>query len=196
MTRSWPSSRQYTRESGVRQLERQVGAVARKVARKLAAGEAERTSTITADDVRELLGRPKVHPEHAGEAERGRRGHRDVLHARWAATSCSSRRPSVACTAARSTDETGAGRRMGQRVADPDRSAWRCDEGVGPRGADLRGDARLATADPRGPARFDRGPRPRARRARFPRTARRPASPWPRRSSAPCRAAPSARTSP
>lgn len=57
---------QYTREAGVRQLERQVGAVARKVARKLAAGETT-SSDITAADVRELLGRPKVHPEHANE---------------------------------------------------------------------------------------------------------------------------------
>jgi ATP-dependent Lon protease len=57
---------QYTRESGVRQLERQVGAVARKVARKLAAGEST-SLEITAADVRELLGRPKVHPEHANE---------------------------------------------------------------------------------------------------------------------------------
>src|SRR5260221_646641 len=56
----------YTRESGVRQLERQVGAVARKVARKLAAGEAA-DLTITPDDVRELLGRPRVHPERANE---------------------------------------------------------------------------------------------------------------------------------
>ncbi|MGH7663727.1 MAG: endopeptidase La, partial [Gemmatimonadaceae bacterium] len=56
----------YTRESGVRQLERQIGAVARKVARKLAAGE-EMQLTITPDDVRELLGRPKVHPERAAE---------------------------------------------------------------------------------------------------------------------------------
>jgi ATP-dependent Lon protease len=57
---------QYTRESGVRQLERQVGAVARKVARKLAAGESTKLE-ITAADVRELLGRPKVHPERANE---------------------------------------------------------------------------------------------------------------------------------
>jgi ATP-dependent Lon protease len=57
---------QYTRESGVRQLERQVGAVARKVARKLAAGE-KTEMNITPEDIRELLGRPKVHPEHANE---------------------------------------------------------------------------------------------------------------------------------
>ncbi len=56
----------YTRESGVRQLERQVSAVARKVARRLASGE-KMDPTITPDDVRELLGRPKVHPERAAE---------------------------------------------------------------------------------------------------------------------------------
>src|SRR5438309_1603390 len=56
----------YTRESGVRQLERQVGAVARKVARKLAAGE-NADLTISPEDVRELLGRPRVHPERANE---------------------------------------------------------------------------------------------------------------------------------
>jgi len=59
----------YTRESGVRQLERQIGAVARKVARKIAGGETGPMvdSEITADEVRELLGRPKVHPERANE---------------------------------------------------------------------------------------------------------------------------------
>src|SRR5215216_1180740 len=52
----------YTRESGVRQLERQVGAVARKVARKLASGEAG-PITVDKEMVDDLLGRPKVHPE-------------------------------------------------------------------------------------------------------------------------------------
>jgi len=64
----------YTRESGVRQLERQLGAVARKVARKIAMGETGPIvdETITADEVRELLGRPRVHPERAQqEAEVG-----------------------------------------------------------------------------------------------------------------------------
>jgi ATP-dependent Lon protease len=60
----------YTRESGVRQLERQLGAVARKVARKIAMGETGPIvdETITAEEVRELLGRPKVHPERAQQA--------------------------------------------------------------------------------------------------------------------------------
>jgi ATP-dependent Lon protease len=57
----------YTRESGVRQLERQLGAVARKVARKIAMGETGPIvdNEITEEEVRELLGRPKVHPERA-----------------------------------------------------------------------------------------------------------------------------------
>jgi ATP-dependent Lon protease len=52
----------YTRESGVRQLEREIGRLARKVARKIAAKEVERI-TIERDMVDDLLGRPKVHPE-------------------------------------------------------------------------------------------------------------------------------------
>ncbi len=61
----------YTRESGVRQLERQIGAVARKLARKLASSE-EVQHVVDAETVRELLGRPRVHPEHAlAESEVG-----------------------------------------------------------------------------------------------------------------------------
>ena len=52
----------YTRESGVRQLERELGKLARKIARRIAAREIE-TSTIGPEDVRPLLGRPHVHPE-------------------------------------------------------------------------------------------------------------------------------------
>ncbi|MFN8666203.1 MAG: endopeptidase La [Gemmatimonadaceae bacterium] len=59
----------YTRESGVRQLEREIGRVCRKVARQLATGDTSTLddSTIDATEVRELLGRPKVHPERAQE---------------------------------------------------------------------------------------------------------------------------------
>ncbi len=53
----------YTREAGVRQLERQIGAVARKLARKIASGE-EVPAKVDEGEVRTLLGRPKVHPEH------------------------------------------------------------------------------------------------------------------------------------
>jgi ATP-dependent Lon protease len=57
----------YTRESGVRQLERQIGAVARKVARRLASGDQQmiEDGKIDAEEVRTLLGRPRVHPERA-----------------------------------------------------------------------------------------------------------------------------------
>jgi ATP-dependent Lon protease len=58
----------YTRESGVRQLEREIGRLARKVARKIAAQELE-NAEITAKEVNELLGRPKVHPEQMAEAD-------------------------------------------------------------------------------------------------------------------------------
>jgi len=61
----------YTREAGVRQLERGIGKLARKVARKIASGDAERV-TVAAADVDELLGRPTVHPERkAGEDQVG-----------------------------------------------------------------------------------------------------------------------------
>jgi ATP-dependent Lon protease len=54
----------YTREAGVRQLEREIGKLARKVARRVAAKEVERVVADT-DLVRSLLGRPRVHPEKA-----------------------------------------------------------------------------------------------------------------------------------
>jgi len=61
----------YTREAGVRQLERGIGKLARKVARKIASGDAERVA-VAAADVDELRGRPTVHPERkAGEDQVG-----------------------------------------------------------------------------------------------------------------------------
>jgi len=61
----------YTREAGVRQLEREIGKLGRKVARKIADGGAERIR-VDAGDVDDLIGRPKVHPEHkAGEDQVG-----------------------------------------------------------------------------------------------------------------------------
>src|SRR6266702_1302247 len=53
----------YTREAGVRQLEREIGKLGRKIARQIASGEVERVA-VDAKDVDDLLGRPKVHPEH------------------------------------------------------------------------------------------------------------------------------------
>jgi ATP-dependent Lon protease len=54
----------YTREAGVRQMERNIGSVARKVALKIAQGQAE-TVTVTANEVREYLGAPQFYPEQA-----------------------------------------------------------------------------------------------------------------------------------
>jgi ATP-dependent Lon protease len=58
----------YTREAGVRQLEREIGRLARKVARRLAAGEIE-GAALDAAEAGRLLGRAKVHPEHAAVAD-------------------------------------------------------------------------------------------------------------------------------
>jgi ATP-dependent Lon protease len=52
----------YTRESGVRQLERELGKLARKVARRIAAREIV-SQAVTPEEIRGLLGRPRVHPE-------------------------------------------------------------------------------------------------------------------------------------
>ncbi len=53
---------EYTREAGVRQIERELGKLARKVARKIAAGETKKIKA-TKKVIRELMGRPRVHPE-------------------------------------------------------------------------------------------------------------------------------------
>jgi ATP-dependent Lon protease len=54
----------YTREAGVRQLERNLGRVARKVALKIAQGETQKI-IIDASDVNEYLGPPRFYPEEA-----------------------------------------------------------------------------------------------------------------------------------
>jgi ATP-dependent Lon protease len=59
-------STRYTREAGVRQLERAVGNLARKIALKVAQGSSENVK-ITAADVKEFLGPPRFHPEEARE---------------------------------------------------------------------------------------------------------------------------------
>ena len=55
----------YTREAGVRSLERELGRLLRKVATKLAAGEREAPVVIDAPDVRTWLGRPHFYFEAA-----------------------------------------------------------------------------------------------------------------------------------
>jgi len=65
---------QYTREAGVRNLERQIGAVARKIAAQVAALDvAEATAVryaVTAVEIPEYLGPPKIHDEVAFRVSR------------------------------------------------------------------------------------------------------------------------------
>ena len=55
----------YTREAGVRNLEREIGKALRKVATQIAAGDATAPVMVDADDVRTYLGRPKFFFEAA-----------------------------------------------------------------------------------------------------------------------------------
>ena len=57
----------YTREAGVRQLERELGKIARKVAREIASGDAASVG-VDPTAVDRLLGRPRVHAERAAGA--------------------------------------------------------------------------------------------------------------------------------
>src|ERR1041384_6128733 len=54
----------YTREAGVRQLERNIGRVGRKVALKIAKGETQKI-VVKDEDIKEFLGSPKFYPEEA-----------------------------------------------------------------------------------------------------------------------------------
>jgi ATP-dependent Lon protease len=53
----------YTREAGVRQLEREIGSVARKIARQVAEGSLKRKVTVTEPRVGELLGKRRFFSE-------------------------------------------------------------------------------------------------------------------------------------
>ena len=55
----------YTREAGVRSLEREMSKVLRKAATKLASGEAVAPITVSADEIEEYLGRPRHFSEAA-----------------------------------------------------------------------------------------------------------------------------------
>jgi len=63
----------YTREAGVRDLERQIATIARKQARRLAEGKTERL-TVTLEVVRESLGVPKFRAEREVEERTKRAG--------------------------------------------------------------------------------------------------------------------------
>jgi ATP-dependent Lon protease len=55
--------RDYTREAGVRNLEREIGSICRKVARQVAEGTLKRRMTVSEKRVRELLGKRRFHSE-------------------------------------------------------------------------------------------------------------------------------------
>ena len=105
---------QYTREAGVRQLERAIAKVLRKVATRLAASERRPSVAVDEDNLRDFLGRPRFLPESAertavpgvatGLAVTGTGG--DVLFIEATAMD-------------------------GERTLDADRPARRRDEGVG-----------------------------------------------------------------
>ncbi len=57
--------RDYTREAGLRNLEREIGSVCRKVATKIAAGETTGRTTITAEMVSDMLGKSRYFFEAA-----------------------------------------------------------------------------------------------------------------------------------
>lgn len=62
--------REYTREAGVRHMERQVGTVCRKVATRVAEkGDGLKPAVITAESIPDYLGRPKFLPEVAERVE-------------------------------------------------------------------------------------------------------------------------------
>ena len=56
---------EYTREAGVRQLERELGTLLRKTATRIASGDAEPPVIVDLDMIRDALGRQKVFPEAA-----------------------------------------------------------------------------------------------------------------------------------
>ncbi|MCE1229619.1 MAG: endopeptidase La [Firmicutes bacterium] len=60
----------YTREAGLRQLEREIGSVCRKVARKVAEGKLEKKFTLTDATIQDLLGPIKILPDERLKAPR------------------------------------------------------------------------------------------------------------------------------
>jgi ATP-dependent Lon protease len=107
---------QYTREAGVRQLERELGKLLRKTATTVASGTAQPPISVDEAVVRDALGRQRFYQESAERRGDRARGHRD------------GRRRAVR----RGDQDAGQGR------ARSDRPARRRDEGVGANRALLR----------------------------------------------------------
>lgn len=112
----------YTREAGVRNLEREIGTVARKVARRIATGEVKRVK-VTDKELERYLGQPR-HTPKPRTARTWWASPPGCSTPPWAATSCSWKPRS--CPAR----------------AGADRAARRRDEGVGPRRPDVHQEQR------------------------------------------------------
>ncbi len=110
--------RSYTREAGVRNLEREIGNVCRKVARRVVKNGAKHKESITAANLADFLGVPKFRDSHGPRKERSRPGQRSRMDR--------SRRQHPA-------DRSPDSRRQGQ--AHHHRPARRRDAGIGAGGA-------------------------------------------------------------
>ena len=132
----------YTREAGVRNLEREINSICRKVARKVVTEGTQTFEEITPDKVTQYPGRAALPAEHGRGAQRSGRGHR----------------PGVDRGRRRNPgDRSHADARP--RPAHPDRQARRRDAGIGPGGDELHPLAGRGIRHPQ-------GLQPQARRAR------------------------------
>ncbi len=136
----------YTREAGVRTLEREIARLARKVLRRILEGKTKRV-TITPENLSEFAGVRKYTPRPLRGGEPDRRRHRARLDRGRRRTA---------------DDRKRHGRGKG---CDQDhRQAGRRDEGIGRGGAELRQGARADLWHQAQPVRAQGHPRPLARR--------------------------------
>ena len=152
--------RYYTREAGVRNLEREIANLARKAIKEILMKGLDKIAGHPPQS-RQIRRREEVPLRRGGAGGSGRRHHRSGVDR-------SRRRAAV--------DRGGDAARQGQ--GHDHGQAGRRDEGIGPGGRELRQVAGDRVRHPAGPVRQEGHPRPRARRARLRRMVRRRASRW------------------